>query len=283
MSDIKKDILTIKIDEAVKMNYECPFCWLLERSETRYLETFYSEYVKDSWYRGKVIRSRGFCRYHFYRMLDYALKHFEKLGLALVLENIAEARFKDLKELCFVSRDLPQLKLKGSLSLFTNSGSKDRTKAVARFMLRVKSMLKDGSVACPACDYMEEDDKINVDTLAFMLTTNTSFLKRFEEGKGLCLPHLLRLFESLKASSKMAVPSLAEKLLSLELKNFSRLASELKEIIRKHDYRFHDEPWGSEIDAVERTVLKLIGSYQLGFIHEKGRLEDLNRTTSFEG
>ncbi|MEM3607847.1 MAG: DUF6062 family protein [Candidatus Bathyarchaeia archaeon] len=269
MSNTKRDILAIKIDEAVKRDSECPLCWLLERSETRYLETFYSECVMDSQYRGKVVRSRGFCRYHFYRLLDYALNSHEKLGLALVLESLVEARFKDLKELYLATRDLSQLKLKGSLPLFTNSGSKSRTKAIARFLLHVKSILKDGSAACPACDYMKEDDKINVDTLAQMLAENTSFLKSFEEGKGLCVHHLLKLFESLKSSSKMPLSSLAEKLLSLELKNLSRLDSELRKFIRKYDYRFRDEPWGSEIDVVERTVPKLTGSYSLGFIYEK--------------
>lgn len=244
MSDVKNAVLTIKIDEAVKLDSERPLRRLLERSETRYLETFYSECVMDSWYRGKIIRSRGFCRYHFYRLLDYALNRCEKLGLALVLENLVEARSKDLKELYLASRDLPHLKSKGSLSFLINSRSRDGTKAITRFLFRVKSIIKNGVQLCPACDYMKEDDKINVDTLARMLTTNTSFLKSFEEGKGLCLPHLLRLFESMKSSSKMGLPSLAEKLLSLELKNFSRLDSELEELIRKHGYRFHDEPWG---------------------------------------
>jgi len=273
MSVAQRDLLTIKIEEAVKKGTECPLCWLLEKSEVRLLETFFSECIMDSWYRGKIIRSRGFCRYHFYRLLDYALNRYEKLGLALVLENLVEARFKDLKELYLASRDLLQLKSKRSLNFLINRESRDGKKAITRFLLRVRSTIEDGVQLCAVCDSMKESDKINVDTLAQMLTTNTSFLKSFEEGKGLCLPHLLKLFESLKSSSKMGLLSLAEKLISLEVKNFSRLDSELKELIRKYDYRFHDEPWKSEIDVVERTVLKLIGAYQFGSIYEKESLE----------
>jgi hypothetical protein len=103
-----------------------------------------------------------------------------------------------------------------------------------------------------------------------MLATQTGFRKNFENSKGLCLFHLLELMKALRLRYESEFPSLSKTLLELELKNFDRIRSELKEFIRKHDYRFSNEPWRSEKDVVERAVPKLIGIYQLG----SGREED---------
>lgn len=39
----------------------------------------------------------------------------------------------------------------------------------------------------------------------------------------------------------------------------ARLRAELREFIRKNDYRFRDEPWGDEKTAPQRAVAKLGG------------------------
>jgi hypothetical protein len=42
------------------------------------------------------------------------------------------------------------------------------------------------------------------------------------------------------------------------------LHAELAEIIRKHDYRYRDEPWGPEKDAWSRAAAKLAGEQPEG-------------------
>jgi hypothetical protein len=44
---------------------------------------------------------------------------------------------------------------------------------------------------------------------------------------------------------------------------------ELSEFIMKHDYRFAKQGFGSEFDVVERGILKLIGTSNLGPIAAK--------------
>jgi len=92
-----------------------------------------------------------------------------------------------------------------------------------------------------------------------MLSSNPSFLKEFKESKGLCLLHLIKLLRIIKLRHKNSFSSLLKDLLSLEMKSFTRLNYELKEFIRKHDYRFSDKPWGIEKDSVKRSIIKLIG------------------------
>jgi len=264
-------MLTVEVDEAVEKDTECALCWMHEKSEIRYLETFFSECVMDSWYRSKVIHSRGFCRYHFHRLLSFALRDCSggKFGLALVLENLVEARSGDMERSHTYISDLPRTKAKDVMRFLVDGISQAKRKRLDECFRRIRSLIGGRERLCPACESLKNLDEIHVDTLARMLVAHASFQETFENSKGLCLFHLLELMEALRLRYESEFPSLSKTLLELELKNFDRIRSELKEFIRKQDYRFHNEPWKSEKDVVERAVPKLIGTYQLGSGHEE--------------
>ena len=272
MSDIeKKDMLTVKVDEAVEKDTECALCWMHEKSEIRYLETFFSECVMDSGYRSKVIQSRGFCRYHFHRLLSFAFENYsgDQLGLALVLENLVEARSEDMERSRAYINDLPRTKAKDVMRFLVDGISQAKRKRLDECFRRIRSLIGGRERSCPACELLKDHNEMNVDTLARMLVAHSSFQETFWNGKGLCLFHLLELMRALRLRYDGEFPSLSKTLLELELRNFDRIRSELKEFIRKHDYRFSNEPWKSEKDVVERAVPKLIGTYQLGSGHEE--------------
>jgi len=272
LSDIeKKDMLTIAVDEAVEKDTECALCWMHEKSEIRYLEAYYSECVMDAGSRSEVIQSRGFCRYHFHRFLSFALQTIpgEKLGLALVLENLVEARSGDLKRSRNCIDDLHRTKAKDIMRLLADGVSQAKRKSLDECFRRIRSLIGGRERSCSACELLKDHNEMNVDTLARMLVAHSSFQETFWNGKGLCLFHLLELMRALRLRYDGEFPSLSKTLLELELRNFDRIGSELKEFIRKHDYRFSNEPWKSEKDVVERAVPKLIGTYQLGSGHEE--------------
>jgi hypothetical protein len=58
-------------------------------------------------------------------------------------------------------------------------------------------------------------------------------------------------------------------LLPLQASSFTRIDFELSEFTMKHDYRFAKEGLGTEVDIVERGILKLIGTSHLGPIAVK--------------
>src|SRR5581483_2577544 len=69
---------------------------------------------------------------------------------------------------------------------------------------------------------------------------------------GLCLPHLRQaLGRADRARGALLVEQAARRLDALE--------DDLSEYIRKHDYRFRDEPYGAERDAPERGVARFAG------------------------
>ena len=264
-------MLTIAVDEAVEKDTECALCWMYEKSEINYLETYYSECVMDPGSRSEVIQSRGFCRHHFHRLLSFALHSYsgEKLGLALVLENLVEARSGDMERSCTYINDLPRTKAKDIMRFLADRFSQAKRKRLDNCFRRIRSLIGGRERSCPACESLKESNERHVDTLARMLVAHSSFRESFWNSKGLCLFHLLELMKALRLRYDGEFPSLSKTLLELELKSFDRIRSELKEFIRRHDYRFSNEPWKSEKDVVERAVPKLIGTYQLGSGYEE--------------
>lgn len=75
----------------------------------------------------------------------------------------------------------------------------------------------------------------------------------FRASDGLCLPHFLQAAEN--ASSQEAFARLA----AMQTERYESLVGELDEFIRKNDYRYGDEPMGTEGTAWLRAIALLIG------------------------
>ena len=82
---------------------------------------------------------------------------------------------------------------------------------------------------------------------------NLDFRGAFLKSSGLCFTHLL-------LALPQASPKNASMLAELEAWKLQALAAELKEYIRKHDYRFTHEPWGDEASSPWRAVRKMAGA-----------------------
>lgn len=71
-----------------------------------------------------------------------------------------------------------------------------------------------------------------------------------------CVPHTL-----------LAVPrGLALRLLTAQAVQLARLVADLERAIRKHDYRFRDEPWREAYDAPRRAVAHIAGARGLALL-----------------
>lgn len=75
----------------------------------------------------------------------------------------------------------------------------------------------------------------------------------YKNSFGLCLPHLALVLR--KYRNKMLIKELVD----IEIGKISGLIAELKEFIRKHDYRFSKEKFGKESDSWIRVIEKFIG------------------------
>jgi hypothetical protein len=105
---------------------------------------------------------------------------------------------------------------------------------------------------CPACEAFNESDERYTD--AFVLyAKDAELIEKYKKSKGVCVPHLRKIL------SKCKDKELLKQLTEIHLDFYGKLNAELISIIRKNDYRYSKEPWGSEKDAWIRAVEKFVG------------------------
>jgi hypothetical protein len=79
----------------------------------------------------------------------------------------------------------------------------------------------------------------------------------YEAAADFCIPHLAILLETTKDTD------ISDQLFAMEGNNLMGLWNELQEFIRKHDYRYSDEPYGSESNSWIRAIHKLTGAKEV--------------------
>jgi len=103
---------------------------------------------------------------------------------------------------------------------------------------------------CLACAWTEQSEEQHLAVLAKHFD-DEKLRERLLESRGICLPHVKRLLASLSPPCQGILKDALQA-------QFSELRAELKEIVRKSDYRYV-EPWGPEGNAWIRAVRRLSG------------------------
>src|SRR5262249_2798415 len=107
---------------------------------------------------------------------------------------------------------------------------------------------------CPLCRERDESELLLIHTLAEGLAeTADDFRAAVRRSDGLSLPHLRLALCTIPDAATAGI------LRAATLAHQERLRPHLREIVRKHDYRFHDEPSGDERGAAGRAVAHVTG------------------------
>ena len=108
---------------------------------------------------------------------------------------------------------------------------------------------------CPACELSGE---IEVNALSILLKAlaekDTQIQDGLNSSDGMCFPHL---HQGLEMTSEQHV---IEFLVTFSKEKLTGIREELKELIRKNDYRFQHEPVGEEKDSWKRAISLIVGS-----------------------
>ncbi len=206
----------------------CPICRLALKAVHDWLDSVAYEMVNDPGVRDRLRASRGFCNTHAYEWLSVR----NLLGTAIIYEDVLKNVSGRLRELSYRRRDL--------LSSVSSLLGGDEQSALPR----------DGR--CPACEAQAEAERRAAATLAESLGEE-EVLRAYTSSSGLCLQHLSLALSS--APSRESFDSLVRAVLSQQ----ERLTSQLREIIRRHDYRFRDKPAGEERGATVRAIRHVVG------------------------
>ena len=113
---------------------------------------------------------------------------------------------------------------------------------------------KSDKYICPTCRSQLEARQRYLAILMEGLATLPEIKAAYETSPGFCTPHLGILLETVKD------PEVLSYLYAVEGRNLAALIDEIREFIRKNDYRFSHEPFGKERDSWHRAIKKLTGN-----------------------
>lgn len=210
----------------------CAVCTLTRDNAHRYLETLLYENVNDSGARAVLRSSHGLCRRHAAEAADL----HDALGLAIIYHDIASTVSREIKRSTPMRVPAPALLRRES----------DRLADSALRRLTAHRL-------CPACAVENDVTESSLQMLV-QHVTQEEMARAFAASHGLCLPHLRR------ALALAEDPGVIETLLRKQQQVLDSLVADLAEFIRKHNYRFAHQSFGTERDAWRRAIALLAGA-----------------------
>jgi hypothetical protein len=203
----------------------------------RYFQAFFYEQVNDPWVRQVFIDARGWCPTHAWRKPGM----HDATGIAVVYEHLLQETLKALR---------------GAVGQTARAATRSAwpwPPPVGGDLARSLASWREPRQDCPACTVQWQAEDNFTFTVVDALAVD-EFRRRYQESFGLCVPHLIQTLRRMVSTEAL------DWLVACERENLERLAWELSEFIRKHDYRYAKEPRGRESTSWRRVVEKLNGA-----------------------
>lgn len=209
----------------------CPICRLALAAVRHYLDSMNYDSVNDPGFQQLTEAADGFCNQHAAQWLQQA----NVLGTAMIYKRVLERLTPALQELAPVHHN-------GTLlgGLLNHDAGEDGVAPL------------EPAGACPACLLLADVERLALTTLISSLG-ETELHDAYLGSAGLCWPHLIIALA--RTSDAATFVTLRDHALGVQ----RRLIGQLGEVIRKHDYRFRDEPLGEERGSVQRAVRHVAG------------------------
>jgi hypothetical protein len=217
----------------------CALCRLMAQSADRYLDTVLWEMVTDPDARSEINRARGYCRQHGWLLVRVGAA----LGVAIISHGVLDTLLKEMGSFPEENglEEASQSWLRG---LERRRPGKSTQKLVSALSPKVP---------CPVCVQQETLERQLAETLLAHLDEPGALAEVYQGSDGLCLEHF-----RLTLSFARKAPA-ARILVAAQRSIWQRLHTELAEFIRKKDFRFKDEFFGSEKDAWRRALEAISG------------------------
>ncbi|MEM3449835.1 MAG: DUF6062 family protein [Nitrososphaerota archaeon] len=253
---IEKNILTMKVFEAVEKSEVCPLCYLWTKNEERYVKhVLTSEVVMNPEFRENVVAAFGFCNRHAHMLYEAIHERDvdDGLGYALYMNDVFErveeqlsSLYKSLHNISESLKDRKRYRKKTSIISLND---------LMKRLIGHKTQKRE----CPICEHLKSMDQIYSYTLIQMLD-DEDFRKDFNSSKGLCLPHFITAMQIITVIKLKNPIHIAQTLLDNETKHFQLIQNLLSEFIRKQSWEFRNEPHGPEVNANILSLNYLVGA-----------------------
>jgi len=208
----------------------CPLCFIINKTTHKTMDDFLYESVNDPGLRSEIKASMGFCNRHAWQLKKFG----DGFGQAIVYSDLMKTILENLKE---IDSDIS-----------------------VKYLLKKLGSAKPLKKICMFCKG-EKDVGERYISVFWENFDDPEFSFQYKNSFGLCLPHISSALKKCKNAK------FGKELISVEAVKLSDLIEELKEFLRKHDYRFSQEKFGKEGDSWIRAIEKFIGKegiYQKG-------------------
>lgn len=219
----------------------CPICGIAERTVDRYLSGLLWEQVNDPGTREQLRRTQGFCNAHAWRLPR--VQAGAPLGIAIIYRDLISRVAEQIEAATFASLS--------RLSFHQVQETLDRDQPAAATAAVVQSLQPRSE--CPACAQRDRSTTIALHAMLDALPDDQRLLDALKASAGLCLPHLRRAFELTRDERAFAV------LQAIMQEKIAALLADLDEFIRKNDYRFINDGFGSEADSWRHAIAWMVG------------------------
>jgi len=219
----------------------CPVCRGAARAAARFLEAVLWEMVTDPGVRRRFREAHGLCRDHALLLVREAARSAQATGVAILYEDFLLHVRREVEEAAASARRRTGRRIPGR-------GVAEGRRAAAGTALRAHA-------PCPACEPTDRVAEAYLRLLAEAEPESELGRAARSEGRGLCLPHLVRGLALARSAADV------ERLAEIFLHGEEELRRELEGFVRKHDHRFRGEPL-SEVERTSwvRAVHRLVGA-----------------------
>ena len=213
----------------------CVLCRLSQHKSQRYIETLLDTAVIDVEQRDDWRHAKGFCAWHAHMAL--ALPQSSS-SLAILYEDILR---HEMAQIAPLARSEP-------LSRWRFGRTRRALRQRAQHWLRAWRQPR----VCPPCRLWQEQEQL---CLSVLLDDwlDPALAQAFAQSDGLCGPHMASLIA--QGAHHPRLPAI----LDAQQERMQALHDDLREFIRKQDYRFVHEPFGREANAWQRVVALIVG------------------------
>lgn len=248
-----KDLLAMGVEKALKTP-GCPMCAYVQESIERCCFFVIYGNTNNPGFREELMLSGGFCHDHAWLLQKTESDQWQDgLSTALLYEQILSERLAAL-DVC--SGELRRASAVGRSKLHSLLQrvpfvAHRRQNKVEQWPERRRPGL------CPACRAAARSEETFAFGLLYSLR-NGQFEAEYQASDGLCIPHLAQIPSRYEFQGEWQ--DTLYKLLSVETSKIRFLLENLKEYIRKHDYRFVSDPPVADQTAWIRAVQKAVGN-----------------------
>jgi hypothetical protein len=209
----------------------CPVCHGASRAAWRYLDSLLWEHVNDPEIRAKLRAAFGFCREHSMMAISVAGQQSAALGMAILYEDFLRTVDRQLEE---------AVRMRG----------KDRSRRLRR---TGRSSLPKPA-PCRVCASARHVEENYLRLLASAPDDSPIGTGIRDPQRGLCLHHTLLGLHRARSDEQ------ADRVLACFAHGDRELRGELREFIRKQDYRHrHEGLTQGEVSAWTRAVFRIVG------------------------